>query len=391
MRSIGPSPLTSHLKTFVLLALLPVWLGAVPVQIETVEKRPFGKVLEVNAKIVQLSDQKQAVVSRLGGHLERYFVSPGATVRAGQKVALVRSLELSKMTATWLALHKEEAAAKNQLTATKTLYEKGLASRSDYNDARIRLARIESRMRSLGTQLDALGIDPKQLEKPTEELVIRAHAPGRVEALLVNLHTNVDPSTPLVSLVQSSGYYAVAYLPVSRALSLENGIRAEVTVGGTRYRCRFLQLLPRVDEETQRAKALFRIESGPAPLLLDYYTAMTVELPPKRRRSAVRASALTMFGGEWVVFVPVEAHETEAHAANEDEAHEAEAEHDGHDAHDEHGHDRVPYRPVAVVPGERFGGYVAVEGIASGAAYVADGVWYAKSLLLRSALGGHGH
>ncbi len=376
-------------KKLITILLLPLWALASDITIDTVKESPFGKTLEVNAKIEQLSNQKQAIVSRLGGHLERYYVQPGQTVKRGDRIALIQSLELSKMSATYLALKKEALAAHTQLESTQKLYDKGLASRQALNDAQIKTAQIESRLGSLEAQLRSLGIDAAKLKKETDELTIRAHAPGRIDALLVDLHTNVSPSTPLVSLVQSSGYYAVAYLPVAQALKLKKGIRAEITVGEERFMCRFLQVMPRVDDETQRARALFWIESGTAPLLLDYYTTMRIALPPRQVRMAVKRGALTLFEGEWVVFVPVVT--AEEHAKEEHEAHEKDEAHAEGEEHEHEEHAPVPFAPVVVKPGSTFGGFVAVEGLHIGDEYVSDGTWFVKSLLLKSELGEHGH
>ena len=341
--------------------LLGAALYAEQITIAAVQKVAFGKTLEVNAKIEQLSNQKEQVVSRLGGHLERYFVQPGQRVKRGDPIALIRSLEFSKMSASLSALQKERAASQSRLASVRTLYDKGLASRQALNEAQIEAARTQSKLGALEAQLRSLGIDPASLQKETDELTIRAHAAGRIDALLVDLHTNVTPSTPLVSIVQSSGYYAVAYVPVEEALRLDGRVRARLLLGKQAFACRFLQVMPRVDVQTQRARVLFWIESAKTPLLLDYYATMRIAVPPMQSLPAVERTALTLFRGEWVVFVPA----AESNASDEPAA----------------------YEPRVVVPGESFGSYVAVTGLGEGDPYVARGTWFVKSMLLKSELG----
>jgi len=89
---------------------------------------------------------------------------------------------------------------------------------------------------------------------------------------------------------------------------------------------------------------------------------------------AIKHSALTMFKGEWVVFIP-----------------KKEEDHYGHNEEDEHHHEKIPYEIRVVDVIERFEDKVAVKGLKDGEEYVADGVYFVKSALLKSEIGGHGH
>ena len=368
-------------KTLTLLILAAVTLAASDIVIAKAVERGLGKILRVNAKIVQLSNQRQRIVSRLGGHLERYFVEPGATVERGEPVAAVKSLELSGMTANYLALKNTIKAARERLASTKNLYAKGLASRQDVNREEIALAAVEAERNTLASQLKSLGIDPAKLKTATDTLTIRAHAGGLVSRLLVPLHTNLTAETPIVSLVQKSGYYALAYVSVADALRMPETARGILRIGDERFECRYLTLLPKVDEETQRAQMLFWIESSRKSLLLDAFGEMEIEVPPFEKSVAVKKSGLTMFEGEWVVFVPTAEGE-----------HGGEEEHDGHEEEgEEHRHEALPYEPRVVKILERFGNDVAVRGLHPGEPYVSDGVWFVKSMALKERMGGHGH
>ncbi len=374
-------------------------LHASDIVIEKAELKSFGKQIHVNAKIVQLSNQRQQIVSRLGGHLERYYVEPGKKVKEGDKIAEVKSLELSRMSADYIALGKKLEAAKARLASTESLYEKGLASKQDLNREQIAFASIEADRNALASQLASLGVTPSSLKKPTDTLIIRAHSDGLVSRLLVPLHTNLSAETPIVSLVRSSGYYAIAYIGVAEALNMPKKVEGELHIDGKSFRCRYLYLLPKVDEETQRAQMLFWIESDSKPLLLNAFAEMEINMPPFKKHVAVKRTALTMFEGEWVVFVPSEGGHEE-HGDHEEHAEHGEhgehGKHGGHDEesdHDEHAEhtEKKPYEVRVVEPVGRFGGYIAVKGVEPGEEYVADGVYFVKSLMLKSELGGHGH
>ncbi len=386
-----------------LLLLLPILGLANQIALEHAQIRPLGKIIQTNAQITQLSDQKQEIVSRLSGHVEAYFVKAGEKVKAGDKVVLIESIELSKMSAEYLALLQQAKASQTQLITVKKLYKKGLTSQSELNNQIIALEEIRSKQNALSSQLESLGIKPSKLTKATDQFILYAHADGIVDNILISLHANVDAKTPLITLVKQSGYYAVAYLSVDDAMKVSDRTNGWLNIASKQYPCSFVQLLPNIDKETQRAKVLFMVEKNPKNLLLGSYGQMEISLAPYLDVLMVKKSALTLFQGEWVVFV--EAHhdehkDSEAKHKEEELEHDHEAhknEHNEHNEHreqDKHGGDEdeePPYSPKVVKIIAYTGDYVAIEGIELDEKYVSEGVYFVKSMMLKSSLGGHGH
>jgi biotin carboxyl carrier protein len=345
------------------------------------QSKTLGKVVMTNAQITQLSNQKQKIVSRLPGHVEKYFVTPGEQVKRGQKVVLIESIRLSKMTADFLALKQQAKAAREQLATARKLYAKGLISQNELNEKIIRSEEVLSQQNTLLSQLRSLGIDPSALKKATDKLILHAHADGVVGNIFVPLHSNVDAQEPLMSIVNQNTYYAVAYLSVKDALHVTPQTNGFVMFAGKSYKTHFIQLLPVIDEETQRAKVLFALDAHPKTLLINAFTQMQIALPPYTEAVTVKKSALTLFKGEWVVFVEAR-HRTEA---SKEERTSGKTEHKAEKAETDEA--SMPYTPRAVVPIAYFGDDVAVKGIKDGEAYVADGVYYVKSMLLKSEIG----
>ncbi len=397
-----------------LLLLLPLFGFANQIILEHAQIKPLGKVIQTNAQITQLSDQKQEVVSRLSGHIETYFVKAGEKIKDGDKVVLIESMELSKMSAEYLALLEQTKAAKTQLITAKKLYEKGLTSQNELSNQVIVLEEIYAKQNALASQLKSLGIDPSKLTEATDEFILYAHADGVVAKILAPLHSNVNAQTPLMTVVNQSGYYAVAYLSVNDAMQVTSETKGWLNITNKQYPCHFVQLLPNIDKETQRAKVLFEIENSPENLLLGAYTQMEISLEPYRDVLMVKKSALTLYQGEWVLFVKAE-HKEHGHDVLEGEhkehsydtleveqeehghdTHEEEHEAEDHDDHKGHGHDEhkeveSPYTPKVVKIIAYSGDDIAIEGINRDDEYVSEGVYFVKSMMLRSSLGGHGH
>jgi len=367
-----------------ILLLLPIFAFSNEIRLEHTQMKPLGKSIKTNARITQLSDQKQKIVSRLSGHVEAYFVKSGQKVRSGDKVALIESIELSKMSAEYLALIQQTNAVKKQLNSEKKLFQKGLSSQNDLNERIIALEEIRSKQNTLASQFRSLGILPSKLTKATDQLILYAHADGVVGQIFISLHSNVDAHEPLMSIVDQSGYYAVAYISVNDAMKVTPETAAILTLAGKNYPCRFVQLLPNIDEETQRAKVLFQIEKNSDNLLLGAYTQIEISIPPYTDAIMVKKSALTLFKGEWVVFTP---QEEEYHEEKAD--HKKESDHDEHKEHEENESSTYIANVVEIIAYN--GNDVAIRGLHKNEEYVSDGVYYVKSMLLKSSLGEHGH
>ena len=392
-----------------LLILFPILGMSGQIEMAHVTQKPLGHIVHTNAQITQLSDQKQEIVSRLSGHVEAYYVKAGEAVKTGDKMVLIESIALSKLSADFLAFMQQIRPAQAQVNTTRKLYKKGLSSKNELNAHLLSLETLRSQKNALASQLKTLGVDAAELTKATDKFTLYAHADGVVGKILVSLHANVDAQTPLMTLVNQSGYYATAFLSVDDAMQVNKETKGWVKIAGKSYPCHFVQLLPHIDEETQRAKVRFSIENSPTNLLLGAFTQMEIALTPSKEVLMVKKSALTLFKGEWVVFVEAhheehEEHKEESHEKDEHEGHdhtkheaenheeEKEDSHDGHDGHEEEEEaEEAPYEARVVDIIAYSGDDVAVKGLELGEEYVSEGVYFVKSLLLKSSLGGHGH
>jgi len=370
------------LLPFVFLALT-THSNASAIQMAHAQKKPLGTMVHTNAKITQLSNQKQEIVSRLSGHLEAYYVKAGQLVKKGDKVALIESIALSKMSAGYLSLNQQAIAAQKQKNTASTLHKKGLASANDLNKAIISLQEIRSKQNALASQLRSLGIDVNNLHQATDKFTLYAHANGVVGKIVAPMHSNVTAQTLLMTLVNQSHYYAIAYLGVDDAMRVDHQTKGWIAIDKSLYPTTFVQLLPSIDEETQRAQVLFSLDTNTSKFLLGSFRKMDISLAPLKEEVMVKKTALSLFRGEWVVFVKKE-YEEEAHHEEEDHKHDA------HE-HEHEEHEEVPYAAKVVEIIAYAGDDVAIRGLKENEEYVSQGVYFVKSMMLKSSLGEHGH
>jgi hypothetical protein len=180
------------------------------------------------------------------------------------------------------------------------------------------------------------------------------------------------------------GFYLKSFLPLSYANKVKIGQKVVMKKDGKNIIAHVTQILPKVDEITQRIVLLSSIDEPVKSLYLNAYTEVTLYFDSDKSFVAVQKSALSFLNNEWVVFVEKEHHEEEGHDSHEDE-HEEE----GHDSHDEEA--EVPYEVRVIEIVARDESFVGVKGLEIDEEYVSDKSYYVKSMILKSSLSGHGH
>jgi len=364
------------------------------VEIPTIEakQRAFGKSIELNAKVIQLSNAQQAIMSLVSGHIETYYIQPGQKVKAGEKIARIESIMLSKMTADYISLKKQFIALDKNYKATNALYIKGMASMQDVNLQSIQRNAMSAKISALESQLHTLGINEKNVKEASADYILYAHSSGTVSAILQPLHAVIGEDTAIISIVKSQAYYIKSYLPLAYAKEVKLGQKIVVKYGEKDIITHITQILPKLDEKTQRIVVLSSVSEQADDLFINTFVQSTLYFEADHKHVAVEKSALSFFNNEWVVFVPKEAEighdEHTQHTEYEDEHNEDE--HDG-DEEREHEEDEVPYevRVVEIIASDDI--YVGVNGLEEHEEYVNDKSYYVKSLILKSSLGEHGH
>ena len=373
------------IKTLSLVTLLTFSLLGNEIPIKHTQKRALSKSVALNSQVIQLSNASQVVTSFVSGHLEKYFVTSAQTVKSGQKIALIKSIEVSKMTANFLALKNQYKAQMKNYNAVRKLYKDGMTSLSKLNEESIKKDILLSNINALKAQLQTLNIDVVKLKNATPNFVLYAHSGGIVSELLQPLHSVIKEDEAIISIVKNQAFYIKSFLPLSYANLVKIGQKLVVEYGDTKIVTHVTQILPAVDAKTQRVIILSSVDKQSSNLFINTYVSSQLFFGKTEEYVTVEKSALSFFKGEWVVFTPKH-HDEDEHEEHNDEADEHEEENEHHDEESE-----TPYevRVVEILAEDEL--FVAINGLELGEEYVSDKSYYVKSMLLKSSLGGHGH
>lgn len=384
------------IKLHLLVTFLLTSLYAVEIPTEHAQLQKFGQAVELNAQVVQLSNAKQNIMSMVGGHIEKYYVKPAQRVKKGDKVALIESIMLSKMTAEYISLQEQYRALNKNYESTKKLYDKGMTSQQALNNQSIKRDAMRSQINALRSQLDTMGIRTKRLKKASSNYILYAHSSGKVAEILQPLHSVINEETPIVTIVKRSDSYIKSFLPLEYEAKVKVGQRILVRYADTELMSHVTQIMPEVDQHTQRIVILSSIDDKTVELYINAYVGATLYFDATEEFVAVKKSALSFFNNEWVVFLPKEEKvNSKSEMENGKELHEGEEhaddDHDDEDEHDEHEEPESPYESRVVEIVAQDDKFVGVKGLEVGEEYASEKSYYVKSMMLKSSLGEHGH
>ncbi|CAA6803825.1 MAG: heavy metal efflux pump, CzcB family [uncultured Sulfurovum sp.] len=359
------------------------------VPIDEVEKQLFKNEISVNSKIVQLSSAKEQVMARMGGKISTYLVKQGQSVKKGQAIAKIDSLELSRLFSELKLLRKQLLVHQKNYNIIRKLYNSGLESMQNLNQEQREKDETASKIESIKAQLSLMGVSSKTYKS---SYTVYAQGSGTVEKILIPTNAVVDANTPLVSIVKGGeSFLAKAYIPLKYVNEVGVGQEGELLYGAKHYKMHITQILPQLDEQTQQMVILLALDEPVPNLFVNAYVETKLSIGTPREYLAVKKSALSFFNNEWVVFLP------KHHEEHEEEKHDDHAGHDHgeekheEEKHDEHEEDEIPYDILVVKIIKQNEHWVAIEGIDEHRDYVSAKSYYIKSLLLKSSLGGHGH
>lgn len=367
--------MTKNISLFILLLTSSLFSSEIPTL--HAKERAFGKSIELNSQVIQLSNASQSVTSQISGHLENYFVKAGQKVKTGQKIAKIESILVSKMTADYLSLSKQYSILRRNYQANKKLYDNGMISMQEVNNQNIKKNVILTKMNALKSQLKTLNINASKLRKATPNFILYAHSGGIVSELLQPLHSVIKEDEAVINIVKEQAFYIKSFLPLEYAGSVKIGQKLVVNYQDKNIVTHIMQILPSVDEQTQRIILLSSVDEKTDVLFINAFVQSTLYLEVNEKYVTVQKSALSFFNNEWVVFIPTEDDSHVEHVEDKD--------------HSDHEEEEAPYEVRVVQIITQDDKYVAVNGLKNNEEYVSDKSYYVKSMMLKSSLGEHGH
>jgi cobalt-zinc-cadmium efflux system membrane fusion protein len=263
--------------------------------------------------IVQPNAYREVVVTSLvSGRVTQVHAELGARVNAQDPLATVYSPELAEAQTAFIAARAEQLTHQQRQTRTQRLTAIGAATREELEMHEAERARIDAQVEIARAKLALLGIPEERTQRLTgpQDVVttmpVRAPLAGVVTRRAVNVGQNIDPSTPLFTIVDLSTVWVIGDLFERDFAKVQVDSPATITNAaypGRAVRGRVSYIDPQVQQETRTAKLRVEVPNAGGQLRLGMY--VDVELGEAAARSGVFVPkvALQIVGSDAVVYV----------------------------------------------------------------------------------------
>ncbi len=366
-------------RAIIILMLSFTAVFSLEIPTKKVQMKKFSKSIKVNSQIIQLSNAKQSIMSQIDGKIIKYFIKIGQKVKKDQKIATIKSIELSKLFLELSASKKQLRSIEKNYKISKKLYNSGMMSKQEYNIQNIERNRISSKINSIKSNLALLGV---KNEKSTS-YTLYADSDGVVTDIIKPIGAVVSSGDSLVTVVNKESIFVKSFVPIRYANTLKIGQKASIFHENKHVEIQILQILPELDKQTQQVVILSTLKEKVPNIFINSFVETSLFIGDEKEYISIDKTALSFYKNEWVVFVP--------HKEDEHEEHNDHQEHSDHEEHDGHEEEEVLYEVKVIKIIKQNKNQVAIEGLKVEDEYVSDKSYYVKSLLLKSSMGGHGH
>jgi cobalt-zinc-cadmium efflux system membrane fusion protein len=253
-----------------------------------------------------------AVTSLVSGRVTQVHAELGARVNARDPLATVYSPELAEAQTRFVAARAEQLVHQQRQTRTQRLTAIGAATREELEMHEADRARIDAEVEIARAKLALLGIPEERTQRLTgpQDIVTTMAVPapfaGVVTRRAVNIGQNIDPSTPLFTIVDLSAVWVIGDLFERDFARVRVGSPATITSAaypGVALRGRVSYIDPQVQQETRTAKLRVEVPNAGGQLRLGMYVDVQVGEAAERPGVFVAKAALQVVGSDSVVYV----------------------------------------------------------------------------------------
>ena len=352
------------------------------IQLGTVEQKNLTATLRASGVLKVPPQNKANVTAAFGGTVQQILVQEGDYVKKGQALATLTNPQFVTMQQDFLDTQAQLTFAEADYNRQKELAEKNVTAEKTYQQATANYNSLRAKASGLRQQLGMLGVNASQLAHDNIASVASVRSPinGNVSHIDVNIGSTVEPSNPLMDVVDNSQLHLDLFVFEQDLPKVRNGQSVDITLTnlpGKHYTAKVFAVGSAFEGNSKSVPVHAAITGDKTGLI----EGMNVTANIGTGTDAVAAvpnSAITSFAGNDYVFIQTEAQ----HAEGEPE-HEHANEHADDHAHSV-GEAAFAFERVQIKRGTTDGGYTEIIPLADlpeGAKIVVNGAFYLMAML----------
>lgn len=275
--------------------------SAMPVQVQVVKSE---KIPLTTDYLTILKSRHSAVINpEVEGQITKIFVKSGNQVKAGapllqiypvKQEATVQSQEAARA-----AQEANVALAKTNLQRAQKLFDAGVISKMDFDNAQTAYDTATAQLHSLHAQVQQQQVELKYYQ-------VTAPFGGIVGDIPVHVGDRVQVSTQLTTVDEPGGLEAYLYIPTSRARELKPGLPVKLLndAGVVLDIAHISFVSPQVDPGTQTILAKAAVDNPKTALRASQQVTASVQWG-EENRPVVPVLSVTRINGQFFAFVAV--------------------------------------------------------------------------------------
>src|SRR5262252_420352 len=273
--------------------------GAMPVQVQVAETKKIPDTTEFLS--VLKSRHSSAINPQVEGQIVKIFVKSGDHVKSGEALLQIDPLKqeatVSSQEAARAAQEANKKFAQISLDRAKKLFDAGVISKQEYDNAQTTYDAADAQLRALDEQVRTQKVELKYYQ-------VSAPMDGIVGDIPVRVGDRVTVAKLLTTVDEPGALEAYIYVPGARAKELRLGLPVKLTDGQgvvqAETQIRFIS--PQVDPETQAVLAKAAVENTKTHLRIAQQVRAQITWG-SREGQVVPVLAVQRVNGQFFAFV----------------------------------------------------------------------------------------
>ncbi len=272
------------------------------VSIDTATMRPIFDEIMLTGKVAPDEDKQIRIFPLVSGIVKKVNVHSGYYVKAGEVLAELTSSEMAGFNNDLSVAEASLANAKRQLSVTEDLYQGGLASSKDLEQARSEYKRVSSELHKAEQVLKINGGDREagyRIKTPMAGFIID-------KRVTEHMQLRPDNNDPLFVIADISNVWAMVNIYESDISFIRQGDSVQLTTlsyPGKVFKGTIDKIYQMLDPDTKTMRARINISNKDLLLKPEMFVTAHVKVVQSESRVSIAARALIFDNNQYFVVV----------------------------------------------------------------------------------------
>lgn len=278
--------------------------------------REVSSEIEATAEVVPPDDSVARVGSKISGRITKLPVAVGATVKAGELIAIIDSPELGTAKSDYLGAVAQARLTRETADREKILFDKKISAEQDYRVAEAEATKARAAKEAAEARLHTLGFSDAQLQRLTAEqhssssILVSSPISGVVVERPVSLGQVIHPedTVGVIMDLRTVWIQVDAYERDLAQLAIGQQVAARVPAWAKREFIGVIQLIGAVvDRKSRTVKVRVVLENADGALKPGMFAKVRLAGSKGEARQGlfVPSAAVQRDGEVAIVFVPI--------------------------------------------------------------------------------------